>query len=546
VTVLRVASIVALLLTSLLVGTATRADAVGCASSVGPGIPAPAQVPAGLPGFHAAWFGQSGYMALCPGDDAVATVAYYNTGSRGWVAGKLGEVAYLGTWNPSPGQDQASVLGGDGTNGSPNTGWPRFNRLATQPAPYVGPGQVAWFQFRVRAPATPGRYSLALRPLVEGAQWMEDYGVFWNVVVLNPDGTQPPITIGGLNFNVASGARAEVYVETTISRANATTLATEVDLDVARIESDFGRSFTARPVLYAFGSQASANVGNLTIAHMDTQDAIDLAQKENGFFDPSTHGIFLNWFQFTTAPLNTPRHELTHLLVAQLAGPSAFVPAWFNEGNARLEELTVPGSAWWVAVNHYTATSAAAGNALLPLTDLASQASWNARPVPSAWFEYYEASEAARFVRQDVGIPGTVAILESMRAGESFDAAFQRVTGRSTADFALAFPSRLKATVTPYPGVALAGDTSAGPGLTLVAYGFAPSTTVHIDISAAGYVPSDTTQVTDAYGAVRSYAAVANGWPATGTYTITVSDGSRTVTATTTLSATTASLIAVP
>jgi len=144
-------------------------------------------VPSGITGFHAAWYGQSGYMSLCQGDSAVATVAYYNSGSRGWVSGRLGEVAYLGTSGPQPGQDQPSILGGDGTNGSPATGWPRFNRLAVQPAPYVGPGQVAWFQFRVRAPAVPGRYSLALRPLIEGAQWMEDFGVFWNVVVLNPD-----------------------------------------------------------------------------------------------------------------------------------------------------------------------------------------------------------------------------------------------------------------------------------------------------------------------------------------------------------------------
>jgi hypothetical protein len=32
--------------------------------------------------------------------------------------------------------------------------------------------------------------------------------------------------------------------------------------------------------------------------------ALDLAQKENGFYNPSTRGIFLNWFRFTTAPLN--------------------------------------------------------------------------------------------------------------------------------------------------------------------------------------------------------------------------------------------------
>ena len=162
-----------------------------CHSSTGPGIPPSGGIPAGIDGFHAAWYGQSGYQSLCPGDSATGVVAFYNTGSRGWVAGRLGEVAYLGTWNPVPGQDQPSPLGGDGTAGSPSTGWPRFNRVAVQPADYVAPGQVAWFSFSVIAPATPGRYQLAIRPLIEGAQWMEDYGVFWIVTVLNPDGSAP-------------------------------------------------------------------------------------------------------------------------------------------------------------------------------------------------------------------------------------------------------------------------------------------------------------------------------------------------------------------
>jgi hypothetical protein len=167
------------------------ARAATCASSVGPGIAPPARVASGLPGFHAAWYGQSGYMSLCMGTKATATVAFYNSGSRGWVAGRMGEVAYLGTWNPEPGQDQASILGGDGNAGSPPTGWPRFNRLATQPAAYVGPGQIAWFQFSVLAPPVPGTYRVALRPLIEGGQWMEDYGVFWVVTVLNADGAPP-------------------------------------------------------------------------------------------------------------------------------------------------------------------------------------------------------------------------------------------------------------------------------------------------------------------------------------------------------------------
>lgn len=154
-----------------------------CVSSTGPGIPPPASLPSGQAGFHAAWYGQSGYPTLCPGDRSTATVAYYNSGSRGWVLGRMGEVAYLGTWSPVPGQDQPSPLGGDGQLGSPSTGWPRYNRVALQPAGYVGPNQVAWFQFTIQAPTAPGTYRLYIRPVIEGAQWMEDFGVYWYVTV---------------------------------------------------------------------------------------------------------------------------------------------------------------------------------------------------------------------------------------------------------------------------------------------------------------------------------------------------------------------------
>ena len=189
----------------------TRVTGATCAPDIGPGIAPPSATPTKLPGFHAAWYGQSGYMRLCPGGTAQATLAYYNSGSRGWVAGRMGEVAYLGTWASEPGQDQPSILGGDGQLGSPATGWPRFNRIAQQPAPYVGPGQVAWFQFGLRAPSLPGTYRLYVRPLIEGAQWLEDIGVFWQVLVLNPDGTMPkptPPDPAGVTFLIDAGVNA--------------------------------------------------------------------------------------------------------------------------------------------------------------------------------------------------------------------------------------------------------------------------------------------------------------------------------------------------
>src|SRR5881409_3426466 len=91
-----------------------------------------------------------------PGRESHRDGRVYNSGSFGWVRGRMGEMAFLGTSDPLPGHDQPSQLGGDGQLGSPATGWPRYNRVAAQPADYVGPGQVAWFQFTVQAPTAPG------------------------------------------------------------------------------------------------------------------------------------------------------------------------------------------------------------------------------------------------------------------------------------------------------------------------------------------------------------------------------------------------------
>src|SRR6266571_690240 len=127
---LSVANALALVVASLLAlvtyapaAASSATNTATCTSSVGPGIAPPptTTLPQSLPGYHATWYGQSGYMTLCPGDTSVATVAYYNTGSNGWVLSRMGQAAFLGTNGPEPGIDQPSILGGDGQNGSPAT-----------------------------------------------------------------------------------------------------------------------------------------------------------------------------------------------------------------------------------------------------------------------------------------------------------------------------------------------------------------------------------------------------------------------------------------
>jgi len=165
-----------------------------CTNTVGPSIaPPPASsLVVGMSGYRAQFYGQSGYPTLCPGATSTATIAFHNSGSLGWY--KSSAPAFLGTWGPEPGQDRPSILGGDGSAGSPATGWTAANRLAEQPSDYVGPGQIAWFQFTVQAPTTPGIYKLGIRPVIEGKQWLDDFGVFWYVTVKTDDSVvpQPP------------------------------------------------------------------------------------------------------------------------------------------------------------------------------------------------------------------------------------------------------------------------------------------------------------------------------------------------------------------
>ncbi len=310
-----------LLLLAMTLPATTPALASTCVSSTGPGIPPPARVPAGIPGFHAAWFGQSGYMRLCPGERATATVAYYNSGSRGWISGRMGEVAYLGSWDVEPGQDQPSVLGGDGQRGSPATGWPRYDRPAIQPAPYVGPGQVAWFQFTLEAPLIPGTYRLGIRPLVEGATWMEDYGAFWEITVLHPDGSLPaptPPSPAGFYYSAGPGLRA---------------------MDIADVHQGvaFASSHLAREVGGDRIGRATARImvgdGTERFCCISAGTTFDIVTSNSAWASPAAAAP--DTWTADTERIALAAHEYAHVWQYDVGGRACMLgPRWISEGMA--------------------------------------------------------------------------------------------------------------------------------------------------------------------------------------------------------------------
>jgi cysteine-rich secretory family protein len=123
-------------------------------------------------GYHARSSGQTPDPTLAPGQTTTLVVALQNTGYRGWYAGVPNQQAALGTSAPL-----------DGARPDLAYNWLSMSRAATTTTSYVGPGQVGWFQFTVRAPSTPGDYSLALRGVVDGVTWLEDAGIFFTIHV---------------------------------------------------------------------------------------------------------------------------------------------------------------------------------------------------------------------------------------------------------------------------------------------------------------------------------------------------------------------------
>jgi hypothetical protein len=124
--------------------------------------------------YHSKWASQSAYPTLRVGQTSVPlTISFTNTGGSPWVRGSLGQEARLG------------INLDDVTWASLGVNWPLQNRVAAQSEATVATGQTATFTFQVKAPSTPGVYSIHLRPVIDGSTWMEDEGVFL-IITVNP------------------------------------------------------------------------------------------------------------------------------------------------------------------------------------------------------------------------------------------------------------------------------------------------------------------------------------------------------------------------
>ena len=335
------------------------------------------------------------------------------------------------------------------------------------------------------------------------------------------------VALQGFTFWQFPTSYAEVYAETAVGLGATQAIVTQVDADVTQVQTDYKRTYAERPAIYMLATspgfvRAVRQMGGLTKDPPSWAGGLCICS------DPHPSWVFVNW-QVTAddAQQTTVRHELTHVMQHQIA-PDTLLPTWFDEGNARLEEFTIPGTKWWQAMQHYRVASLVALGSLWPLAEITDGAQWAARSDVDASYEYAEAAEVARVLRSDLGMDGELLMFQLMAQGRTFNEAFTFVHGGLALSLGLFDVSLERRLSDSAPNIGTAQDSPLGPGLTFFVYGLPPNTPVSYSISGA-QTSSVNSRTTDQYGFF--YTFLGDAW-SPGPYTMTAFWGSRSVSGT--------------
>ena len=339
-------------------------------------------------------------------------------------------------------------------------------------------------------------------------------------------GTPTATTVGGVAFQLDSTTKRQVFSETGIPVSDAQRIAAAVDTDLAALEGLYARRTVASLQLYAFANALSMERGLVSVFGLSPEQARHIATNATGVHLSRQHKIAVNWEKFhDVQPLATIRHELSHFIFQDVVGYPGIegVPAWFNEGIAQSVEWSY-GRVNWLTLNEkYLARSTASAGLLPSLASMTTLEQFQTGTEAQFEARYAASSQAAAMIVNGVGYPGVIRILDAMRAGATFAAAFERVYQSPLFYFASQFEAAMR-TFDRSPGLAAVSDTPrGGSGLFVVLHGFRPLSSVSVTFSGAG--TASVSRTTDVHGYSAFFYAPGSVPP--GTYTIDATDGTR-------------------
>jgi hypothetical protein len=328
--------------------------------------------------------------------------------------------------------------------------------------------------------------------------------------------------VAGVRFDVACGRSADVYVDVTASGGAASALAA-VERNAGQVSRDLQFPIDRRFRVYVFASTpgfgAAVSVLDRSFSSGTTLvegaalyiDVVDIiAIDQSSVPDPQTDAVM--------------RHELVHRFLRQYVGYANIgeIPTWLNEGWATLEEF---GASTWLGTEvRYVSASMAHVGKLPSLSALTDLRDWNYRTGLDAFYQYYVAAQATQFLIEDITLPRLREILNRVRDGDSFAAAFSRVAGNvAYATFEKRFEGRVAALAQTYPGIAVTRGSPRGAGSTIVVYGLTPNASATITLT--GPMDGASSRTIDPYGVAVKYLGPEY---AAGAYVVTLeSEGSR-------------------
>jgi len=285
----------------------------------------------------------------------------------------------------------------------------------------------------------------------------------------------PERHIGPVELDALCVAGTELAIERAIDEGDARLLFAQVQDDIATVLHDFAWTLRGRPVINVFATTASYTTGLVHAFGYSGATAAFVAENSVAFFEPELRTILVNWEAVRERrPIAAIRHELTHFVTLEACAPRCdLVPAWLNEGHARLAEATIPGGEWRLVRVRFEAASMVATKTLMPLSTLVTQGQWNSIMSWAGYYKYQEAARATELLRADIGGTQPIARLyDRLRRGEDVARAYASLTGRTFDSFVSGLAARFADGVPPGPAIVMTAGPQAGHGVGYLLYGF--------------------------------------------------------------------------
>ena len=277
---------------------------------------------------------------------------------------------------------------------------------------------------------------------------------------------------------------ATVFVDASIAPADMGVIVAQVTSDLASVQREFAWTLRTHAVIHVLATDERYVAGLREVFGYGEATARWVADNSVSFFEPALRTIAVNWAAVSERrPVAAIRHELTHLVTLEACATRCdLVPAWLNEGEARLSEALIPGADWRLMRVRYEAASMALTGTLIPLRALTTQAQWNAYVDWEGYYKYQEAARTVELLRDDIGDGAIARVYARLRAGDDIAHAYATLAARSFDAFLAELPARLRSVTNGAPGIALATPGTDGHGTTMLLYGFAPEARVVLHI----------------------------------------------------------------